>query len=79
VRVRVFVRPNSRRDEVIREGDVLIISVTDPPRKGKANKKVVELLASYFKVKKSQVSIISGHRSREKVVEIEGLDEKFIS
>ncbi len=79
MRVRVFVRPNSRRDEVIREGDVLIISVTDPPRKGKANKKVVELLASYFKVKKSQVSIISGHRSREKVVEIEGLDEKFIS
>ncbi len=79
MRVRVIVRPNSKRDGVTKEGDVLIVSVTDPPRKGKANRKVIELLASYFKVKRSQVSIISGYKSREKVVEVEGLNEKFIS
>jgi len=79
VRVRVFVKPNSKRDSVSDEGDLLVVSVTDPPREGRANKKVVELLAKYFGVKKSQVRIVSGHRSKEKIVEVLGVDERFIS
>ncbi len=45
--------------------------VTAPAEKGKANQAVVEFLADYFKVKKSQVSIVAGLKSREKVVRVD--------
>jgi uncharacterized protein (TIGR00251 family) len=44
--------------------------VRAPPVKGKANEAVIEVLAEFFGVKKSDIRIMSGERSREKVVEI---------
>lgn len=49
------------------------VYVTAPPEDGKANKKVIEVLSEYFKVAKSQVRIIKGEISRNKIVEIEGI------
>lgn len=46
------------------------VSVTAPPIKGFANKAIIELLADYFNVSKSQVKLISGFSSKEKVFEI---------
>jgi len=47
------------------------VRVTATPEKGKANEKVIKLLAKHFKVAKSQVKIIRGLTSRNKTVEIE--------
>ena len=44
--------------------------LTSPPEKGKANAELVELVARHFGVKKSQVAIVSGSKSRDKTVEI---------
>lgn len=49
------------------------IWVTTPPVDGGANKEVVELVAKNLSVAKSQVTIILGHRSRSKVLGIEGV------
>lgn len=49
------------------------IYVTAAPEQGKANKKMIELLAEYFKVSKSQVRIIKGEILRNKIVEIIGI------
>lgn len=49
------------------------IYVTAAPEQGKANKKMFELLAEYFKVSKSQIRIIKGETSRNKIVEIIGI------
>lgn len=43
----------------------------EPPLEGKANKRVIELLAEYFQISPSKVRIISGFTSRQKVVEID--------
>lgn len=51
-------------------GESYKIYVTAPPEDGKANKKVIELLAEYFKVPKSQIRIVKGEISRNKIVEI---------
>lgn len=42
-----------------------------PALDGRANKAVVEVLAEFYKVKKSSVRIIRGEKSREKVVEVD--------
>ena len=46
------------------------MKVTVVPEKGKANEKVVKLLADYFNTSKSNVIIISGQSSSVKVFEI---------
>ncbi len=51
-------------------GNSYKVYVTVPPEKGKANKKMIELLSEYFKVSKSQIKIVKGEISRNKIVEI---------
>ena len=44
------------------------------PTDGQANEAMIELFASTLKVSKSRISIIRGHTSRTKVVQVDGLD-----
>ena len=46
------------------------VLVTAPPVKGRANQAIIELLANYFRVPKSTISLISGLRSRRKILKI---------
>ncbi|TSA46014.1 DUF167 domain-containing protein [bacterium] len=71
MRIYAKVTPRSGKNEVIKisEGEYKV-KVTAPPEKGKANEKVVELLAYYFKVPKSSINIVGGKTSRVKLVEI---------
>lgn len=46
------------------------VHVNKPALEGRANKAVVEMLAEYFEVGKSQVDIVAGHKSKRKVVEV---------
>jgi len=70
MKIRVKVKPNSRTEEVSQEGDSFIVKVREPPKEGKANQAVIRLLAEHFGVPKSQVRILSGFRSRTKVIEV---------
>jgi uncharacterized protein YggU (UPF0235/DUF167 family) len=47
--------------------------VTASPDRGKANEAAVELLAKRLWVPKSAVRIASGHRARDKTLEIDGI------
>ena len=71
MKVKVRVKPGSKRVKVERVGDTLVVSVRSPAREGKANAELTEVLAEYYGVPKSRVRIVRGHRSRDKVVEIE--------
>ena len=70
MKISVRVRPNSSREEVTPEGDLFIVKVKEPPLEGRANRAVIRLLAERFGVPTSRVSIVSGLRSKDKVVEI---------
>jgi uncharacterized protein (TIGR00251 family) len=69
MRINIKVIPKAKRDEIV-EGDPLLVRVTDPPEKNKANKKVLKLLSNHFGRK---VLLVAGAHSRTKTVEI--LDE----
>jgi len=70
MQIQVKVKPNSKTEELSREGDSFIVNVKEPPKEGKANQAVVKLLAEHFGVPQSQVRILSGFRSRNKVIEV---------
>jgi len=70
IQVKVKVKPNSRTAEVSREGDSFIVKVKEPPREGRANQAVIKLLAEHFGIPQSQVRILSGLKSRNKVIEV---------
>jgi uncharacterized protein (TIGR00251 family) len=70
MKIQVKVKPNAKTEELSQEGDSFIVKVKEPPKEGKANQAVIKLLAEHFGVPQSQVKILSGFRSRNKVVEI---------
>lgn len=45
--------------------------VTDSPVDGKANDAIIRLLAAHFNARPYDVRIISGHTSKQKVVEVD--------
>jgi uncharacterized protein (TIGR00251 family) len=51
---------------------LLKISVTTAPEQGKANIKIIELLAKEWKLNKSQIQIKMGEMSRDKLIHIAG-------
>ncbi len=71
--VRIRVLPRSSRNEVVGEMDngVLKVKLNSAPVDGEANVELVKLLSKYFGVGKSDVKIVKGKRSKDKVVEVE--------
>ncbi|MCL5093564.1 MAG: DUF167 domain-containing protein [Patescibacteria group bacterium] len=72
INVKVFTKSSRNKVEYDKEKDFYKIKVTVVPEKGKANEKVIELLADYFRVSKSQIYIIKGKNSSNKIVVIAG-------
>ena len=73
MKIKVKAKPNSREEVVERVGDAdFVVSVKEPPVQGRANVAIVRVLAEYFGVSNSQVRIVFGHTSRQKIVEILG-------
>ena len=64
------VRVQFHQDFVKVNGNTIVVGLTSPPRKGKANLKVIKKLAKYFNVSSSKVKIVSGFKSKTKLVEI---------
>lgn len=72
IRLKVKVQPRARQQKVqkIGEGEYTI-RVLSPPAEGKANKEVIELLASHFHLPPSRVKILRGQKSRQKIIILE--------
>ena len=65
------VKPFAKKEGVsVNANGTLEVAVSAPPEKGKANERLIELLAEHFGVAKSKIRIVSGHTKRQKVVEV---------
>jgi uncharacterized protein len=73
--LRVRVTARASRDELagLKDG-VLHVRVSAPPVDGKANQAVTRLIAKALGVGRTSVRVVRGERSRDKVVEVEGVD-----
>ncbi len=72
MKISVKVKPNSRENSVKELGKGNFeVRVSVPPEKGKANKRVIELIAKHLGIPKSKVTLISGETFKEKLFNIE--------
>lgn len=68
----VKVIPRASKNKVVEENfGKLKVYLTAVPEKGKANDLLLKVLAEYFQVKKSQVELVVGKTSQNKVVRID--------
>ena len=77
--LRVRVQPRASRKEVTawREG-VLHVKLTAPPVEGAANAACRDFLAEWLGIKRSQIELVAGEKSREKRFRISGVTEAEI-
>ena len=74
VRVSVHVQPRASRSEVAgAHGSALKVRLHAPPVDGAANDELVDFLARELGIARKAVTIISGHSSRGKSVQISGV------
>lgn len=69
-RVAVHVKPGSKLASVDETGDGLVLRVTARAIEGAANAACIRMLASYYDVAPSRVTLVRGERSRKKLFEI---------
>ena len=72
--VKLHVQPRARRCEISGiHGDSLKLKVTAPPVDDAANRAIVEFFSDLLGISKSSLQIVSGLKSREKVLRIQNL------
>lgn len=64
------VRVEFNKDSIEVDGNEITIGVKSKPVDGQANKEIIKKLAKHFGVASANVAIRSGHRSRDKIIEI---------
>jgi len=70
--VKVHAIADARKESVTKKSDVVFnISVKEPAKNNRANKRIQELLADIFHIPVAQVRILTGHHSPSKVYTIE--------
>ena len=69
--IRVYVTPNAREARVVKVSeDYFEVRVDERAVGGRANKRLLEILAEHFKVQKSRISILKGTKTRNKLVQV---------
>lgn len=71
-RVRVIPKAHKNSLAGVEEG-VLVLRLAAPPVEGKANEALVEFLAQLLGLRKRQVWLQNGQKSRHKLVRVEGI------
>ncbi len=70
MKISVTIKPKSRVEKVEKTNSGYIVQVKEQPIENKANKALIKALAGYFDVPKSRIEIVSGMKSKQKIVEI---------
>lgn len=73
MKINVFAKPGKKK-EYVEQIDSMnyTVSVKEPAKDGRANQAVAKSLSEFFGIPRSQVNIISGQTSKQKVFEISG-------
>ena len=71
VTIQVSARPGAGRQRIVRaDARGLVIALTAPPERGKANEELIDFLAGLAGVPRSAVAIVRGASARLKWVQI---------
>ena len=70
IKVKVF--PGSKKEEVIKKSEnAFEIRVKEKPVQGRANRRAVELLASYLNIPEDKIKIVKGYKEMNKIFNVD--------
>lgn len=71
MKIFVKVKTGAKNEFIAKTGDNnFVLSIREIPADNRANWTIIRAIAQYFKVAPSQVNIVSGRKSKQKIVEI---------
>jgi len=71
MKIFIRVKTKAKHKNIVKIDDAHFeISTNVPPEDGKANKEIVKILADYFETSISKIFILSGEKSKNKIIEI---------
>ncbi|MGD9809038.1 MAG: DUF167 domain-containing protein [Deferribacterales bacterium] len=80
MKLSVYIQPGAKKTEISGEHDgKLKIRVCAPPVEGAANEALVKFISKQLGLSRSKVNIVSGDKSRHKVLEIDMEESEVIS
>lgn len=68
--IRVKVKAKSRKISIEEKEGILVVSLTAPAVKNKANRQLIKVLAKYYQLNPSQIIIESGFNNKLKIVKL---------
>jgi uncharacterized protein (TIGR00251 family) len=75
VRIRLKVSPRSGKDQLLDlRSETIRVKLTAPPVEGEANRALIKFIARLCRLRKTDVELISGEKSRQKTILIRGLE-----
>ena len=69
----IKVIPGAKHNSIKKEGEYFKIHLTAPAHENKANKALIDFWAGYLNIRKNQIEIIKGLKSRNKTININGI------
>jgi uncharacterized protein (TIGR00251 family) len=78
MQLNVRVQPKAKRNVIEVDDDRVVVRVTAAPEGGKANDAVVTLLAKKLGIAKGRITVVRGHKSRDKQLEIQGIETEKV-
>ena len=71
--IKVKAKPRAKQEYVKKlQEDTYEVAVKEPPEKGKANQRIIELLSEYFGVPKGRITLLGGQTAKLKLFKISG-------
>ncbi len=73
-RLAIRVKPNSQTSKILgfnTDRGVIEVALNAAPRDGEANDALIDLLRRVLRLSKDKIRIVSGHKSRDKIVDVE--------
>jgi uncharacterized protein len=73
--ITIYVKPNSDKFKIERDGDEIVVYATEEPEKGKVNKEISKAASDFFGF---EVEIVSGLTSRQKTLLLRGATKEQV-
>lgn len=71
----IYVKPNSKKEQIIVDNDSFTLYITESPVEGKANKIILKILSKFFNIPITNIEIIKGNKSHDKKLSLNELTE----
>ena len=70
--IKVVVTAGMKKEKILeKKADYFEISVKEKAERNMANKRILEILALYFKVSKAKIRIVNGHQHPHKLLALD--------